>query len=39
MKKDKYENMNLGLYDKGSDRKILKPNMVMKNESKKNEDR
>lgn len=38
MKKDKYKNVKLGLYDKRSDRKILKPNAVMKKESKKNED-
>jgi len=37
IEKDKYKNMNLGLHDKGSDRKILKPNAVMKKESKKNE--
>jgi hypothetical protein len=30
--------MKLGLYDKESDRKILKPNAVMKKESKENED-
>jgi hypothetical protein len=36
MKKGKYKNMKVGLYDKGGNRKILKTNGVMK-ESNKNE--
>jgi len=37
LKKGKYKNKKLGLHDKGSERKILKPNAVIKKESKKNE--
>jgi len=37
IEKDKYKNMNMGLHDKGRDRKIRNSNAVMKKESKKNE--